>query len=160
MKQQHPNLIMVDYTVPDVIHDMVDLYIKHRTPFVMGTTGGNRAQILADVQAADLYAVIAPQMGKQVRGAEKESERRLLGVLSAAHKPPWHVRVHVVATCSIVQRARRPGAGGSVVRAVQASRQSGCWARRWLAHTCTHICTLSACVAARCCVCRWLRSRP
>jgi 4-hydroxy-tetrahydrodipicolinate reductase len=58
---------MVDYTVPDVIHDMVDLYIKHKTPFVMGTTGGNRQQILADVQAADLYAVIAPQMGKQVR---------------------------------------------------------------------------------------------
>jgi dihydrodipicolinate reductase len=67
VKQQHPNLIMVDYTVPDVIHDMVDLYIKHQTPFVMGTTGGNRAQILADVKAADLYAVIAPQMGKQVR---------------------------------------------------------------------------------------------
>lgn len=66
MKQQHPNLIMVDYTVPDVIHEMVDLYIKHKTPFVMGTTGGDRAKILADVKAADLYAVIAPQMGKQV----------------------------------------------------------------------------------------------
>lgn len=60
---------MVDYTVPDVIHDMIDLYIKHKTPFVMGTTGGNRQQILADVQAADLYAVIAPQMGKQVRNS-------------------------------------------------------------------------------------------
>jgi 4-hydroxy-tetrahydrodipicolinate reductase len=69
VKQQHPSLIMVDYTVPDVIHDMVDLYIKHKTPFVMGTTGGNRQQILADVQAADLYAVIAPQMGKQVRNS-------------------------------------------------------------------------------------------
>lgn len=57
---------MVDYTVPDVIHDMVDLYIKHKTPFVMGTTGGDRAKILSDVAAADLYAVIAPQMGKQV----------------------------------------------------------------------------------------------
>jgi hypothetical protein len=66
VKQQHPSLIMVDYTVPQVIHEMVDLYIKHRTPFVMGTTGGDRAKILADVRAAGLYAVIAPQMGKQV----------------------------------------------------------------------------------------------
>lgn len=57
---------MVDYTVPDIIHDMVDLYIRHRTPFVMGTTGGDRARIAAEVGAAGLYAVIAPQMGKQV----------------------------------------------------------------------------------------------
>ncbi|KAF6261032.1 hypothetical protein COO60DRAFT_1294061 [Scenedesmus sp. NREL 46B-D3] len=66
VKQQYPNLIMVDYTLPDVIHDMAQLYIKHNTPFVMGTTGGDRAKLAADVQAADLYAVIAPQMGKQV----------------------------------------------------------------------------------------------
>jgi hypothetical protein len=66
LKAQHPNLIVIDYTVPDVIHDMVNLYIKHHTPFVMGTTGGDRQKIVADVQAADLYAVIAPQMGKQV----------------------------------------------------------------------------------------------
>jgi hypothetical protein len=75
VKQQHPNLIMVDYTVPDVIHDMVDLYIKHKTPFVMGTTGGNRAQILADVTAADLYAVIAPQMGKQVSSIDSATDK-------------------------------------------------------------------------------------
>lgn len=36
VKQQHPSLIMVDYTLPDVIHEMAELYIKHRTPFVMG----------------------------------------------------------------------------------------------------------------------------
>lgn len=66
LKADHPNMIIVDYTVPDVIHDMVNLYIKHQTPFVMGTTGGDRQKILSDVQAAHLYAVIAPQMGKQV----------------------------------------------------------------------------------------------
>lgn len=36
VKQQYPNLVMVDYTLPDVIHDMANLYIKHKTPFVMG----------------------------------------------------------------------------------------------------------------------------
>eukprot|EP00877_Chromochloris_zofingiensis_P003502 jgi/Chrzof1/13152/Cz07g21240.t1 len=66
VKAAHPNLIMVDYTVPDVIHDMANLYVKHKIPFVMGTTGGDRAKLAADVTAADLFAVIAPQMGKQV----------------------------------------------------------------------------------------------
>jgi 4-hydroxy-tetrahydrodipicolinate reductase len=39
VKQQYPNLVMVDYTLPDVIHDMANLYIKHKTPFVMGVSG-------------------------------------------------------------------------------------------------------------------------
>jgi hypothetical protein len=32
----------------------------------MGTTGGDSEQLLADVQAAGTFAVIAPNMGKQV----------------------------------------------------------------------------------------------
>lgn len=66
LKQQHPNLIMVDYTIPDVIMEMAALYAKHKTPFVMGTTGGDREKLLRDTEAAGVYAVIAPQMGKQV----------------------------------------------------------------------------------------------
>lgn len=66
LKSQYPRLLMVDYTVPDVIHQQAATYIRNATPFVMGTTGGDRAKLLADVQAAGLYAVIAPQMGKQV----------------------------------------------------------------------------------------------
>ncbi|KAG2492224.1 hypothetical protein HYH03_009469 [Edaphochlamys debaryana] len=66
LKKQYPNLVMVDYTLPDAIHGMVDFYTKHDTPFVMGTTGGDRAKILAQVQAAKTYAVIAPNMGKQI----------------------------------------------------------------------------------------------
>jgi 4-hydroxy-tetrahydrodipicolinate reductase len=88
--------------------DMAALYCKHKTPFVMGTTGGDREKLLRDAevrrrgascvgprrapartqqpapprraptplprlprlrrrrQAAGVYAVIAPQMGKQV----------------------------------------------------------------------------------------------
>lgn len=33
----------------------------------MGTTGGDREQLVADAEAAGIYAVIAPNMGKQVR---------------------------------------------------------------------------------------------
>lgn len=32
----------------------------------MGTTGGDRHQLLEDTESAGVYAVIAPQMGKQV----------------------------------------------------------------------------------------------
>lgn len=66
LKAQYPRLLMVDYTVPDVIHAQAATYIRNMTPFVMGTTGGDRAKLLQDVQQAGLFAVIAPQMGKQV----------------------------------------------------------------------------------------------
>jgi 4-hydroxy-tetrahydrodipicolinate reductase len=32
----------------------------------MGTTGGDREKLLADVTEAGVHAIIAPQMGKQV----------------------------------------------------------------------------------------------
>lgn len=49
----------------------------------MGTTGGDREQLLADVQAAGTYAVIAPNMGKQVGSACSQilmQSNRLLGI--------------------------------------------------------------------------------
>lgn len=66
LKQRYPHLMMVDYTLPDAIHSMVDFYVQHNTPFVMGTTGGDRAKIHAQVESAGTYAVIAPNMGKQI----------------------------------------------------------------------------------------------
>lgn len=30
--------------------DMAALYVKHRTPFVMGTTGGDREKLLRDTE--------------------------------------------------------------------------------------------------------------
>ena len=66
IKRRYPNLVMVDYTLPDAIHSMVDFYVAHRTPFVMGTTGGDRALISKQVQDAKVPAVIAPNMGKQI----------------------------------------------------------------------------------------------
>lgn len=66
LKRRYPNLMMVDYTLPDAIHQMVDFYVAHATPFVMGTTGGDRARMAQQVQDARLHAVIAPNMGKQI----------------------------------------------------------------------------------------------
>lgn len=41
-------------------------YCSRGLPFVMGTTGGDREMLVEDVLKAGVYAVIAPQMGKQV----------------------------------------------------------------------------------------------
>ena len=46
--------------------DNARFYCQNQVPFVMGTTGGDRHQLLEDTKKAGVYAVIAPQMGKQV----------------------------------------------------------------------------------------------
>jgi 4-hydroxy-tetrahydrodipicolinate reductase len=63
---EHPGMIVVDYTLPAAVNANADLYVACGAPFVMGTTGGDREKLLADVRAARHHAVIAPQMGKQV----------------------------------------------------------------------------------------------
>ncbi|KAF9663113.1 hypothetical protein SADUNF_Sadunf17G0004700 [Salix dunnii] len=62
----YPNMIVVDYTVPDLVNDNADLYCRVGVPFVMGTTGGDRDRLYKTVDASKVYAVISPQMGKQV----------------------------------------------------------------------------------------------
>ncbi|GLT89327.1 hypothetical protein SLE2022_073130 [Rubroshorea leprosula] len=64
--QENPNLIVVDYTVPAAVNANAELYCKVGVPFVMGTTGGDRDQLYKTVEGSGVYAVISPQMGKQV----------------------------------------------------------------------------------------------
>ncbi|XP_008808387.2 probable 4-hydroxy-tetrahydrodipicolinate reductase 1, chloroplastic [Phoenix dactylifera] len=66
MFEKFPNLVVVDYTVPDAVNGNAELYCKVGVPFVMGTTGGEREVLYKTVQDANVYAVISPQMGKQV----------------------------------------------------------------------------------------------
>ncbi|KAL6005890.1 4-hydroxy-tetrahydrodipicolinate reductase 1, chloroplastic [Asimina triloba] len=63
---EHPNVIVVDYTAPDAVNANAVLYCKIGVPFVMGTTGGDRQKLYKTVEDAKVYAVISPQMGKQV----------------------------------------------------------------------------------------------
>ena len=46
--------------------DNVELYCKVGVPFVMGTTGGDRERLYKTLKDSKVYAVISPQMGKQV----------------------------------------------------------------------------------------------
>ncbi|PUZ75658.1 hypothetical protein GQ55_1G209900 [Panicum hallii var. hallii] len=64
--EEYPDLIIVDYTVPDAVNANAELYCKLGLPVVMGTTGGDRQLLHKTVQDANIYAVISPQMGKQV----------------------------------------------------------------------------------------------
>lgn len=66
LKEEYPRLVCVDYTVPDVVETMNATYSAAGVPFVMGTTGGDRAKLVDVPAAAGTYAVVAPQMGKQL----------------------------------------------------------------------------------------------
>jgi 4-hydroxy-tetrahydrodipicolinate reductase len=66
VRDKYPNLIIVDYTVPDAVNGNAELYSKVGVPFVIGTTGGDRDLLYKTVEDSNNYAVISPQMGKQV----------------------------------------------------------------------------------------------
>ncbi|KAJ7543409.1 hypothetical protein O6H91_09G037000 [Diphasiastrum complanatum] len=63
---QYPEVVVVDYTLPDAVNGNAEFYCERRLPFVMGTTGGDRDKLTEVVHKYGNYAVIAPQMGKQV----------------------------------------------------------------------------------------------
>ncbi len=64
----HDPLIGIDFTHPSAVNPNADFYCRHRIPFVMGTTGGDRERLNATVRAASIPAVIAPNMAKQIVG--------------------------------------------------------------------------------------------
>ncbi len=62
--------IAIDYTHPSAVNENAALYCRHRLPFVMGTTGGDREKLHAEVAKANLPALIAPNMGKPIVGLQ------------------------------------------------------------------------------------------
>lgn len=60
------NLLAIDYTHPSAVNDNAIFYAEHGLPFVMGTTGGDRDRLVEDVKSRKAFAVIAPNMGKQI----------------------------------------------------------------------------------------------
>jgi 4-hydroxy-tetrahydrodipicolinate reductase len=66
IRSEYPDLVVIDYTLPAAVNSNALFYCENKLPFVMGTTGGDREALIKDVVAADVYAVIAPNMGKQI----------------------------------------------------------------------------------------------
>ncbi|VAI07779.1 unnamed protein product [Triticum turgidum subsp. durum] len=63
---EFPDVVVVDYTAPNSVNSNAELYCKLGVPFVMGTTGGDQQLLYKSVQDSNNYALISPQMGKQV----------------------------------------------------------------------------------------------
>jgi hypothetical protein len=59
-------LIVVDYTTPAAALDNARFYARNGVPFVMGTTGADAAEVASVAEEAGVFALVAPQMGKQV----------------------------------------------------------------------------------------------
>lgn len=60
------NLLAIDYTHPSAVNSNAEFYVEQKLPFVMGTTGGDREKLLQGVNDAKHFAVIAPNMAKQI----------------------------------------------------------------------------------------------
>lgn len=72
--QTEGSFISVDYTHPSAVNANAKFYCQYQLPFVMGTTGGDRSQLEATVQASSIAAVIAPNMAKQIVGFQAMME--------------------------------------------------------------------------------------
>lgn len=59
---KYTDLLVVDFTTPQVANQNVELYARLGVPFVMGTTGGDREKLYRTVRESDISAVISPNM--------------------------------------------------------------------------------------------------
>jgi len=64
--RENDKIFAIDYTHPSAINVNANFYASNSIPFVMGTTGGNRAKLIKDVEDSGLFSVIAPNMAKQI----------------------------------------------------------------------------------------------
>ena len=60
------SLICIDFTHPSAVNSNASWYASLNLPFVMGTTGGDREALMRDTETSGVYAVIAPNMCKQI----------------------------------------------------------------------------------------------
>ncbi|MEW6672366.1 MAG: dihydrodipicolinate reductase [Thermodesulfobacteriota bacterium] len=74
IKAKEGSFISVDFTHPAAVQANAEFYCRHRLPFVMGTTGGDRSLLEKLVTASAVSAVIAPNMAKQIVGFQAMME--------------------------------------------------------------------------------------
>jgi 4-hydroxy-tetrahydrodipicolinate reductase len=58
-----PGTIAIDYSTPDAALRNIRFFVERDIPFIMGTTGFDRAEAVRLVEAGNVPAVIAPNMG-------------------------------------------------------------------------------------------------
>lgn len=68
IKDEYGPFIAIDFTHPTAVNANAEFYCRHKLPFVMGTTGGERDSLSQTVIQSNNTAVIAPNMAKQIVG--------------------------------------------------------------------------------------------
>lgn len=66
IKNEYPNCIIVDYTHPSAVLSNIQCYSANSCDFVMGTTGVELSRMKSEFEKGDNFAVIAPNMAKQI----------------------------------------------------------------------------------------------
>jgi len=66
IKKDYPNMVTIDFTHPSAIYNNLEAYVKYNCDFVMGTTGGDQSKQKEIFDRGNIYAVIAPNMAKQI----------------------------------------------------------------------------------------------
>jgi uridylate kinase len=78
VKAEYPqsgSLVCIDFTHPSAVNGNAAWYAAHKLPFVMGTTGGDREALMKCTRASGTYAVIAPNMAKQIVALQAALEK-------------------------------------------------------------------------------------
>jgi 4-hydroxy-tetrahydrodipicolinate reductase len=68
IRKAHGELLSADFTHPTAVNANAVFYCDQGLPFVMGTTGGDRARLEETVQSSSIAAVVAPNMAKAIVG--------------------------------------------------------------------------------------------
>ena len=74
IKDKEGLFLSVDYTHPSAVNSNAEFYCRHKLPFVMGTTGGDRQGLEETVRTSSTSGVIAPNMAKQIVGFQAMME--------------------------------------------------------------------------------------
>jgi 4-hydroxy-tetrahydrodipicolinate reductase len=74
-KKAYENLVIIDFTHPSAVNSNSELYCAAGVPWVMGTTGGDREKMMQVTRDSGCYAVIAPNMAKQIVALQATMER-------------------------------------------------------------------------------------
>ncbi|MFZ7126935.1 MAG: dihydrodipicolinate reductase [Desulfobacterales bacterium] len=68
------DFITIDFTYPSAVNSNAEFYCRLGLPFIMGTTGGDREKLEAEVKSSTIPAVIAPNMAKPIVGFQAMME--------------------------------------------------------------------------------------
>ena len=68
IQNEFPHFFVIDFTHPSAVNSNAEFYVEQNTPFVMGTTGGDRDLLEKTVTQGSVPAVIAPNMAEQIVG--------------------------------------------------------------------------------------------